>query len=76
MIANPLAAFPSELAPTSQFAPSSEQRVNLSESDTEPLSYQGDLTAVGTVLGGSWFVRVNQTDTADRMGWQLAEARF
>lgn len=52
-----------------------EQRVNANGSQTSPLKYQGDLTAVGTVLGGSWSIRANQADLQTQ-AWTLAEARF
>lgn len=53
-----------------------EQRVNVNGSQTSPLNYQGDLTAVGTVLGGSWFIHANQPKLQNSQTWTLAEARI
>ncbi|WP_254447006.1 hypothetical protein [Dolichospermum sp. UHCC 0259] len=39
-----------------------EQKVNISGSDRQSTNYKGELTTVGSALGGSWFVRTNQRD--------------
>ncbi len=39
-------------------------------------TYQGELSSVGTVLGGSWFVRTNQSDLTDTSSWRLSEAQY
>ncbi len=36
----------------------------------------GDLTAIGTLLGGSWYVRTNQPNLSDRTTWKLSEAQY
>jgi hypothetical protein len=38
--------------------------------------YRGELSAVGTLLGGSWFIRTNQSDLTDNSTWNLQEAQF
>jgi len=53
-----------------------EQRANVSGSLITSPTAQGDLTTVGTVFGGSWFVRVNQPDITQQQTWQIGEAQF
>lgn len=53
-----------------------EQRLTVSASSSSSPNYQGDLAAVGTVLGGSWFVRVNQPNLQNSTTWKVAEAQF
>lgn len=42
----------------------------------EDNNYQGSLSALGTVLDSSWFVRVRQTDLNDLGSWKLQEAQL
>lgn len=51
------------------------QRLNITGDETNT-SYQGEFTGVGTVLGGSWFIRTNQPDFTDRGTWRLGEAQY
>ncbi|MBD2299223.1 carboxypeptidase regulatory-like domain-containing protein [Nostoc sp. FACHB-190] len=53
-----------------------EQKLNVSGSASGASNYQGDFAAVGTALGGSWFVRVNQPQFQNPTAWQVAEAQF
>ncbi|WP_427158457.1 carboxypeptidase regulatory-like domain-containing protein [Aliinostoc sp. HNIBRCY26] len=53
-----------------------EQRLNVSGSSSNISNYQGDLKAVGTALGGSWFIRLNQPNLEDSTTWKLTEAQF
>lgn len=53
-----------------------EQHVNLTGTEGSDLSNQGRLSAVGTVFGSSWFVRLNQRDLMDNQTWQLSEAQI
>ncbi len=53
-----------------------EQRANASGTQSISPSYQGDLSAVGSILGGSWFVRLNQPELFSPESWRLAELRF
>ncbi len=53
-----------------------QQQVNISGSQREVPSYQGDLTAVGHLFGGSWFVKMNQQDLANPASWSLANAQL
>jgi Carboxypeptidase regulatory-like domain len=52
-----------------------EQRLYATGSSSTT-SYQGELTAVGTALGGSWFVRASQPDWRNWGTWRIAEAQF
>ncbi|WP_313933789.1 MULTISPECIES: carboxypeptidase-like regulatory domain-containing protein [unclassified Calothrix] len=53
-----------------------EQRLNVTGSSSRAANYQGDLAAVGTALGGSWFVRINQPNVQNSISWKLAETQF
>lgn len=53
-----------------------EQRVNSTNSQENSLNFQGELQAVGTVFGGSGYVRINQPDIQDSRTWTLAEAQY
>lgn len=53
-----------------------EQKVNASGGETRSTSYRGDLIAVGSVFGGSWFLRTNQPNLEDQQTWNIAEAQF
>ncbi len=39
-------------------------------------NYRGQLSAVGTVFGGSWFIRTDQSDLRDNATWNLQETQF
>lgn len=53
-----------------------EQRVNVTGSPEDEPNFRGELSAVGTVLYGSWYVRVNQQDLENSSTWNLAEAQY
>ncbi|BAU07070.1 carboxypeptidase-like regulatory domain-containing protein [Fischerella sp. NIES-3754] len=53
-----------------------EQRLFANGSVSNATSYQGNLTAVGTALGGSWFIRAHQPNFKNATTWQIAEAQF
>ncbi|NES24574.1 MAG: carboxypeptidase regulatory-like domain-containing protein, partial [Symploca sp. SIO3E6] len=53
-----------------------EQGVNTTGSEASSLDYQGELTAVGTLLDGSWYFRVNQPELLDSRTWNLREAQY
>ena len=53
-----------------------EQRVNTTNSLGDSPNFQGELQAVGTILDGSGYVRLNQPDIADSGTWNLAEAQY
>ncbi|MGQ4650051.1 carboxypeptidase regulatory-like domain-containing protein [Lyngbya aestuarii] len=65
-----------------KFAPSSltigalEQRIDASGREGTSTNYRGDLSAVGSIFGGSWFVRANQPELFSRQTWRIAEAQF
>jgi hypothetical protein len=52
------------------------QRLNITGNSNNTTDYQGEFTGVGTVLGGSWFIRTNQPDFTDRKTWRLGEAQY
>lgn len=53
-----------------------EQKLNASGSEGSSANYRGDVLAVGTAFGGSWFVRTDQPNFRDANTWRLAEAQF
>lgn len=52
------------------------QRLNISNAATGLPQTTGDFTTIGTLLGGSWFVRTNQPDALQPSTWKIAEATF
>jgi len=48
------------------------------ESDfaSDSTDYRGNLRAVGTLLGGSWFMRTQQTELDDAQSWKLGEFQY
>ena len=53
-----------------------EQRIDANSRQTLSPSYRGNLTAVGSIFGGSWLIRANQPDFFDRGTWRLAEVQY
>jgi hypothetical protein len=53
-----------------------EQKFNASGSEGSSTSYRGDLLAVGSAFGGSWFVRADQPNFQDTSTWRIAESQF
>ncbi len=51
-----------------------QQRINLSGSANNQLNTQGEFKSVGTVLGSSWYVRVEQPKLANLLTWGLSDA--
>ena len=45
-------------------------------SPSKTLSYTGELAAIGTLLGGSWFIETNQPDLTNDHTWRLQEAQY
>ena len=58
------------------------QRVNISgrgggsSSFSNSTNYSGEFTTVGTLLGGSWFLRTRQPDLTDTGTFRLQEAQY
>jgi hypothetical protein len=50
------------------------ERINLSGSANNQLNSQGEFKAVGTVLGSSWYFRVEQPQLTNLLTWGLSEA--
>ncbi|RUT06031.1 hypothetical protein DSM106972_032370 [Dulcicalothrix desertica PCC 7102] len=53
-----------------------EQRFNASGTQSTATGYRGDLLAVGSAFGGSWFLRTDQPNFQDSSSWRIAEAQF
>ncbi|MEH2062164.1 MAG: carboxypeptidase-like regulatory domain-containing protein [Nostoc sp.] len=53
-----------------------EQGVSVSGGDSSPTAFRGDLTAVGSILGGSWFVRADQPKLFSSNSWRITDALF
>ncbi|BDA68870.1 hypothetical protein CAL7716_030360 [Calothrix sp. PCC 7716] len=52
------------------------QQLTLTGGDNQPTQQRGDLSAIGTAFGGSWFLRANQLDLQNTQTWNLTEAQF
>ena len=52
------------------------EKVTISSQKNTSPNYQGELNAIGTVLGGSWFLQINQPDLGNTSTWQIREAQF
>ena len=53
------------------------QQININGSENRnQLTTQGNLTTIGTILGGSWFLKINQPDLLDNTTWQIQEAKY
>ncbi|MBG1270304.1 carboxypeptidase-like regulatory domain-containing protein [Nostoc sp. WHI] len=64
------------IAPQNFSVAAVEQKVNASGSSTRSTSYRGDLIAVGSAFGGSWFIRTDQPNLQNQQTWNIAEAQF
>jgi Carboxypeptidase regulatory-like domain len=64
------------IAPANFSLAAVEQKVTRSGTETTSSSYRGDLIAVGTAFGGSWFVRTDQPNLLSQQSWRIAEAQF
>lgn len=64
-----------ELKPKKLTVAALEQRVNGVSSDSS-LNYRGELTAIGTLFSGSWYLSANQTDFLDSRTWYLSQAQY
>ncbi|MEO1561438.1 MAG: carboxypeptidase regulatory-like domain-containing protein, partial [Cyanobacteria bacterium J06632_19] len=51
------------------------QRINISGTGNNT-NTRGDLTAIGTMLGGSWYIRTNQPDLTDTKTWNINQAQY
>jgi hypothetical protein len=51
-----------------------QERINLSGSTNNQINTQGEFKSVGTVLGSSWYLRVEQPKLANLMTWGLSDA--
>ncbi|NJO65037.1 MAG: carboxypeptidase regulatory-like domain-containing protein, partial [Richelia sp. RM2_1_2] len=51
------------------------QSINISGTGNNT-NAQGNLTAIGTMLGGSWYIRTNQPTLIDRQTWNINEAQY
>ena len=52
------------------------QRFNTSGGSDRSTTTRGDLTTLGTLMGGSWFVRLNQSSLSNLNSWSLSEAQY
>ncbi len=51
------------------------QNLNISGNNNNTTT-QGELTTIGTVFGGSWYVRTNQSQLTDIKAWNISEAQY
>jgi Carboxypeptidase regulatory-like domain len=76
------AATPIQFAGLPRFKPANfslaavEQKVYATGSENISPSYRGDFTSVGTIFGGSWFLRTEQPQLQDTKTWSISEAQF
>lgn len=52
------------------------QRLNVSGGSDRSTTTRGDFTVLGTLMGGSWFLRFNQASLGDLSSWSLSEAQY
>ena len=52
------------------------QQLNVTGGQDRTTSTQGNLTILGTLLGGSWFMRMNQSSLGDLSSWNISEAQY
>ena len=70
-----LEGLPSLQAP--EFSLSSvSQRLTVQGGENQSTNWQGDVSAIGTAFGGSWFLRTQRLQFQDKQRWNLAEAQF
>jgi hypothetical protein len=63
-----------EINPPTASISAVQERINLSSSANNELNTQGEFKSVGTVLGSSWYVRVEQPKLANLLTWGLTDA--
>ncbi|MFM6251359.1 MAG: carboxypeptidase regulatory-like domain-containing protein, partial [Dolichospermum sp.] len=44
--------------------------------NSNQLTTQGSFTTIGTILGGSWFLKINQPDLLDNTTWKIQEGQY
>ncbi|MEQ8969413.1 MAG: carboxypeptidase-like regulatory domain-containing protein [Coleofasciculus sp. C1-SOL-03] len=64
------------IAPSGFSLSAVEQRIDASGSANQSPNYRGNVSAVGSIFGGSWYIRANQPQLFSSDTWSLAEARF
>lgn len=64
------------IAPSGFSLSAVEQRIDASGTATQSPNYRGNVSAVGSIFGGSWYIRANQPQLFSSDTWSLAEARF
>ncbi|MEA5593894.1 carboxypeptidase-like regulatory domain-containing protein [Rivularia sp. UHCC 0363] len=52
------------------------QRLTVQGGENQSTNWQGDVSAIGTAFGGSWFLRTERLQFQDQQRWNLAEAQF
>lgn len=52
------------------------EQVTITGGDNQATNWRGDLSAIGTAFGGSWYIRANQLELQNSRTWNLAEAQF
>jgi Carboxypeptidase regulatory-like domain len=67
-----LAGLPTVNPPTVDLS-AIQQRINLSGSANNELNAQGEFKAVGTILGSSWYLRVDQPKLSNLLTWGLTD---
>jgi Carboxypeptidase regulatory-like domain len=67
-----LAGLPTVNPPTADLS-AIQQRINLSGSANNELNAQGEFKAVGTILGSSWYLRVDQPKLSNLLTWGLTD---
>ena len=52
------------------------QEANISGSGNQVDNYSGELTGIGTLFGGSWYLNIDQDDLTDTRTWKLNELQY
>ncbi|MBV6627620.1 MAG: carboxypeptidase regulatory-like domain-containing protein [Rivularia sp. (in: Bacteria)] len=55
---------------------SMSQRLTIRGGENQSTNWQGDISAIGTAFGGSWFLRTQRLQFQNQQRWNLAEAQF
>ncbi|MGB7444112.1 MAG: carboxypeptidase-like regulatory domain-containing protein [Coleofasciculaceae cyanobacterium] len=65
-----------KIAPSGFALGALEQRLDTTSREGSSANYRGDLSAVGSIFGGSWFIRADQPELFSGETWTIAEAQF
>ncbi|WYL95600.1 MAG: carboxypeptidase-like regulatory domain-containing protein [Gloeotrichia echinulata IR180] len=71
-----LEGLPKINAPTFTLTTIGQQINSTGNSTSKVINSQGNFTAIGSLLGGSWILGINQSDLTDTNTWKLDQAQY